>query len=113
MTSIAERLRKVIDSRDDVRDVDVARAIGVSKAAMSDILNGKTKQPKPTNLLQIADFLGLEIRWVISGIGPKTRAEARRDSLDLSDLSDGAKVRIQTIVDAFSEPTLPTNSNNQ
>lgn len=110
MATIAERLKTEIDGRDDVRAADVARAVGISKAAMSDILHGKTKQPKPENLLAIADYLGLELRWIISGRGPKTKEDKRRAMIDISSLSDQDQARIQTIVDTFSEPQ--TRSNN-
>lgn len=110
MASIADRLKTEIDGRDDVRAADVARAIGITKAAMSDILHGKTKQPKPENLLAIADFLGLELRWIISGKGPRTKEEKRRSTLDVSSLSDQDQARIQTIVDTFSQPQTPANS---
>lgn len=112
MATIAERLKLVIDARSDVSAADVSRHIGISKAAMSDILSGKTKQPKPENLLKIADYLGLEIRWIISGEGLKTREESRRQRIDISHLSEPHQALIQTLVDTVEQPEAPESSNS-
>lgn len=101
--TIGERLRAEIDSRPDVSYADVARAIKISRAAMSDILSGKTKKPKPDNLLAIADFLGLEIRWLITGQGHRLVSQTRADSLDLSALDSADKARLRSIMDALAQ----------
>lgn len=53
---------------------DLADATGVSITAIAFILQGATKYPRPETLFALADFLGLEPRWL--GIGEGKRLTA-------------------------------------
>ena len=48
----------------------LARAIGVTPSAISQIEAGGTKKPSSENLLPIADALDVNTQWLISGNGP-------------------------------------------
>ena len=45
----------------------VARAAGITKAALSQIETGVTKQPKPETLFRIADALDADPRFLVFG----------------------------------------------
>lgn len=97
--------------RDNMSAAELAGHAGVTKAAISKILHGRTKQPTPKTLFRIADALNYEARYIATGEGPKTKEESAADSLDLSDFSSESRVRIRKIVDTFKEPDgNPANS---
>ena len=52
---------------------DLAKPAGVSKAAVSQWELGSSKSLKPDNLLACADTLGVEMRWLITGKGSKSK----------------------------------------
>ena len=66
------RLRELLK---DYKQVEVARAIGVSKAMVSGYMTGK-KMPGSEKLYKIARLTGINLEWLISGHGPKYRSEA-------------------------------------
>lgn len=69
--TITDRINAVMAER-KIRPVDLARAVGVKKQTVSDWTSGRTINIKPENLVSLSDFLGVEIRWLASGNGPKT-----------------------------------------
>lgn len=62
-----DRLRDVLR---EFKQVEIARAIGVSKAMISGYLAGK-KMPGWENLYKIAQLTGVNIEWLMSGHGSK------------------------------------------
>ena len=46
---------------------DLAEALDVSTMAIGDLINNKTK--KPRNLLELSEVLGVDIKWLQSGLG--------------------------------------------
>jgi transcriptional regulator with XRE-family HTH domain len=65
---------------------ELASRCGVSRAAVSGWINGTTKNIRNDHLLMVADTLGLEIRWLISGKGPRLAAQAPPVNYDSQDL---------------------------
>lgn len=60
----------------------LAAATGLSVTAIGFILNGSTKYPRPETLFALADFLGLEPRWLGTHKGPRLVASTpQRDVL--------------------------------
>jgi len=91
---------------------DLAKETHISKQAISQIETGTTKNPKPENLLKIADATGFELRWLISGNGPQTSKDAALDRLDISELSTDSKAAIRAVMDSFKKQNhLKTNHN--
>lgn len=65
-----DRINEVI--RDSGREpAEIARAIGITKQTMNDWTQFRTKNPQNAKLLAFADEMGVELRWLISGKGPK------------------------------------------
>lgn len=54
---------------------DLARHLGISKSAVSQQVNGDTKEITPKNLFRAARFLGVEPEWLGTGKGPRTPLE--------------------------------------
>lgn len=55
---------------------DLVKPSGVSITAVGYILRGETKYPRPETLFGLADFLGVEARWLGIGEGQKERANS-------------------------------------
>lgn len=76
--TVADRLRAVIGSR-SVRSISVKA--GLSPDALRMILNGRSKAPKGETLWSLAQALGVDVNWLLTGRGhatpkPATHAEA-------------------------------------
>lgn len=104
MATIGERIESAMADR-GMNAARLAVAAHLSRSAISQILNGKTKAPKPENLFAIADALKYEARFLATGKGPARMEESSRDRIDISDLTPESKARLRAIVDAFKEPT--------
>lgn len=65
---INERLRET-----GIKPSELARAVGTSKGAITAWMNGGAVNLRPDNLVAAADCLGVEIRWLATGKGPKER----------------------------------------
>ncbi len=59
----------------------VAQAAGISHAAINKAEAGKTKSMGAANLFAIADFLGVDARWLATGEGEMQRNSNSLDSL--------------------------------
>lgn len=70
MTTLAERLRTVLDGPPKRSQVALARAVGVKPPSVSDWLNGRTKRLEGANLLAAARFLDVSPEWLANGRGP-------------------------------------------
>lgn len=65
-TTVGERTRLLRDSKGfDL--APLAKAVGISVSALSQIETGSTKQPKPETLFKIADALDVEPRYLVFG----------------------------------------------
>jgi len=59
----------------DMLATRLADHCNVTRAAVTGWTSGNTKHIRPDHLLMIADVLGLELRWLISGKGPRLNSE--------------------------------------
>lgn len=68
--TIGERIQK---KRKEIgmSQAKLARAIGVTRASMSQIESGQTKSPAASTLLLIAATLNASPTWIITGKGPE------------------------------------------
>lgn len=110
MNTIGDRV-KYARAASGMNQPELARLVGISKQALSQIESGVTKNPRPDTLLNIADSTGFEYRWLITGVGAKTNKEAAMDRLDISSLPDKSKAAIRAVMDSLSEQPYK-NSNN-
>lgn len=84
---------------------DLARHLGISKSAVSQQINGETKEISAKNLFRAARYLEVEPEWLGTGKGPRTPLERlAADGVDL----EGKDVR--EIVRRIA--TLSTQSRN-
>lgn len=66
MSTLGERIEKEMNKKGLTRK-DLAEAINISTMAVGDLINNKTK--KPRNLLEIAEALDVDIKWLKTGEG--------------------------------------------
>lgn len=102
MTTISQRILHAI-SHSPFNQTEVGTRCGISKQAISAIVTGKTKDPKPEHVFRIADITGFEARWIATGKGPMTNAEAAKERLDISILSDDSKAAIRAVLHSLSK----------
>ena len=68
METIGDRIKKAREGLpSEMKAVDLAKAVGVSKEAVSQWESGAIKNIKPENLIKCADVLGVSIRWLVFG----------------------------------------------
>ena len=66
MNTLGERINWAINQRQLERK-DLAKKLRVSTMAIGDLINNKTK--KPRNILELAEILGVDAKWLQSGEG--------------------------------------------
>lgn len=82
--SLADRVDRAL-TRADKKPAQLAEACDISPAAVSDWLNGKTKNLKGANLYAAARFLDVNAEWLATGHGPMTNSSIaeRRPEYDV------------------------------
>jgi transcriptional regulator with XRE-family HTH domain len=98
--------------RADVNAATVARAVGVTQAAISQILSSATRTMKPENLFAAADLLRVEPRWLATGVGPIQLCHKHIDLLNkLTGLPDAVRkaieAQIEVLIEALQERRPP------
>jgi transcriptional regulator with XRE-family HTH domain len=73
-STFGERLALAL-RESDIRPIDLARAIGISKSAVSQLVNGTSKGMHPENLVRAARHLRVRVEWLAAGEEPM-RGEA-------------------------------------
>ncbi len=68
--TVGQRIRDARESK-GLKPADLARAAGVTSAAVSQWESDATKNIRPTNLFDIAEILGKNPKWIITGEGPE------------------------------------------
>ncbi|HHT7764486.1 XRE family transcriptional regulator [Pasteurella multocida] len=68
MSDLATRLQALLEEKRLSKNA-FAKMVGVSQPAISDIINGKTRDPK--NILEIATALGVDPNWLKTGEGSR------------------------------------------
>lgn len=64
MTTLGKRIERVMNERGMSRE-KLASALGISTMAVGNLINDKTK--KPRNLVEIADVLEVDAKWLMNG----------------------------------------------
>ncbi|HEX7112732.1 MAG TPA: helix-turn-helix domain-containing protein [Mizugakiibacter sp.] len=117
MKTIGERVREERELQ-GYHQEDLARAASVSKMAISLLESGTTKNPKPSTIFAVADFLGLHPRWLATGKGPKfsrsPTGEVREASADYTpsrplfgDASKEHRLLYSRLEEAYAVGALP------
>lgn len=70
MKTLAERITYLMQKH-SIRNIDLAKACGISRSSVSDWTNGKTKNLEGMNLLNAAKVFGVRQQWLAEGIGPE------------------------------------------
>jgi len=79
---IAHRLEEL-----GMSQAELARRCHVDRSAVNQWVKGPVKNIRPEHLVMIADALGLEIRWLITGRGPRLARNAPTIDYDNGDLA--------------------------
>jgi len=61
--TLAERIQKAMDER-GVTQADLARMTGMTTSNMAYIVNGKTKDPRLSSVMLIAEALGVSLNYL-------------------------------------------------
>jgi transcriptional regulator with XRE-family HTH domain len=108
---------RVAQARDEagLSPSQLARRVGISRAAISQIENGSTKSPNAKNLQKIAEVTGVRSKWLLHGKGlmreMNTKSEIPTEDLkdlDTPTLHSGGitevsmKQRVEDLVEAFA-----------
>lgn len=68
-TTLAERLRKAMDGPPKRTGAALAKACNIKPPSVSDWLSGKSRSMDGSNLIDAAEFLGVDAKWLIKGVG--------------------------------------------
>lgn len=66
MSDISNRIKLKLEEK-GLRQLDLAKATGVSTAAVNKWISGNTKNLKSENLIAISKYLGVTIEWLVTG----------------------------------------------
>lgn len=104
--TIGQRIRKARNAI-GMSQGKLATIVGVKKSAVSQWEGGQTKDPKPENLLKVADATGVSLRWLITGHGPMEDSLASpemREFVDwMSSLPSDQRATIQAFRHTFGK----------
>jgi transcriptional regulator with XRE-family HTH domain len=63
MANISDNIQKALDAN-GMTQADLARKTGLSTAVISQIVSGKTKDPRLSNVITIANALGVSLDYL-------------------------------------------------
>lgn len=69
--NFTERFKTLTDELDRGWQIDLARRCGVSRPTVTHWCSGRTKSADPVQIFAIADYFGVNARWLATGEGPK------------------------------------------
>ena len=81
MNTLGERINWAMNQRQLERK-DLAKKLRVSTMAIGDLINNKTK--KPRNILELAEILGVDAKWLQSGEGEPPEISTALATSDLA-----------------------------
>lgn len=81
MRTLAERLKAAMAEK-GMKQIELARAVGLTRGAVSLWLNGTTKELTGENLVNAARALGVTPTWLGTGRGAETESKAFEIDLD-------------------------------
>ena len=69
LISFSDRLQAAMDA-EGIMQADLARQVGVTRAAINQVLSGASKGLKPENLVAVARALRVRVEWLATGEEP-------------------------------------------
>lgn len=108
--SISERIMHRLDKLPGKTQAGLARAMGVSRGAITHIKNGDTKDLRMDNLIAAADYLECEIRWLATGKGPEERRLSPTQSRLIEvvgDLDEKQQAAVLTVAETMLDSRAP------
>lgn len=84
--TISERIAHRLEEL-KMTQAELARRCGIDRSAVNQLVSGLVKNIRPEHLVMAADALGLEIRWLITGRGPRLARNAPTIDYDNGDLA--------------------------
>jgi transcriptional regulator with XRE-family HTH domain len=81
-SSITDRIASAL-AESQLEQAELARRVGVSRQAVNDWLKGRSVNIRPETLVRLADVLGVEIRWLATGHGPRKADPPPRDYVEI------------------------------
>ena len=101
---LGDRIKMMLVERrsDGISQSGLARACGVSPASVSQWVRGPTKDLRMENLVAVADYLGVEIRWLATGEGPKYM-DHKEAWLDIGDLSPESQAALRALLRSLKD----------
>lgn len=102
--TIGDRILEALQDRagDGVTRSDLARACGVKPASVSQWISGSTKSIRQDHLVKAADFLGVNIRWLAVGEGPK-KLDHKEVWLDIGGLSPERQAALRALLGTLED----------
>ena len=93
-------------------DAELGRRVGVERSTIGDWRKGRSVRITPENLVALADAMGVEIRWLATGQGPKlVRKPQPRNYVEAHELLDQSPPEIvasvSTLLRSQVTPPLP------
>ena len=100
LPTFAERLVYAMDEK-GISPADLAKAVKVTPSAVSQWRSGQTKNLRPDNLFKVADILGVNARWLATGMGP---VYSDKDyNLALSRMSEENRRHAEAVITAMED----------
>lgn len=87
LLSFSERLEYAMN-QEDVKPTALAKHLGVSRAAISYLLNGQSKGMRPEHLAKAAKWLHVRVEWLATGEEPMRPRKLSAQQQALLDYSD-------------------------
>lgn len=110
LLSFSDRLQAAMDA-EGLRQTDLANKVGLSRAAINQLITGSSKGMKPDNLVAVARALRVRIEWLATGEEPMRdpiTPEDRATISELHQLDPEKRVLILANIRAMlPPPTLP------
>lgn len=69
MSTLADRLKTAL-ARPGRTQSELSKGTGISHASVSFWVSGRTKTLSAKNATAVASFLGVNVKWLVEGVGP-------------------------------------------
>jgi len=77
--SLQNRINELLHEQPTIKQIDIAKYCFISRGAVSDWVNGKTKTIAGENAFKVAKLFNVNPEWVQSGIGKKRNLDQEKE----------------------------------
>ena len=110
-TTINDRINARLDELEKegrkITDAALGRIAGVARQTVGDWRKGRSVNLRPENLIAVADALGLEVRWLATGRGPRLARHPMQNYTEAHELIDQARPETVEAVTILLKNTTP------